>query len=175
MDLLQKIIQCEKIYRIGNNCRTVTGNQQKETAKVVCVSVQHEMFPKIIRQIRSENPICIIGAVDVMTPEQCREAAEHGVNFIITPGIDRMVLEWCRENGVFAIPGCLTPTEIMQCMDMGYKAVCCYPPESRGGVPALAMVKEHFPEIAFIAYGGITEETAQEYRVFGAADAVIIR
>ena len=175
MDMLKQIFKSGIIHQIKNDEQIIPNEPEKGPPNTVCISAQHEVFPEIIRKIKDKNLNCIIGVTDIMTPEQCQEAVSYGANFIITPGINRTIFHWCKENGVITIPGCLTPTEIMQCLDMGYPAVCCYPTESKGGATALAMVKEQFPDVLFIAYGGITAENAQEYRDCRAADTVIVQ
>lgn len=60
-----------------------------------------------------------IGAGTVINAEQCRAALKAGAKFIVSPGLSVSVAEVCRENGVPYYPGCVTPTEIMQALELG--------------------------------------------------------
>ena len=60
-----------------------------------------------------------IGAGTVINREQCAQALEAGATFIVSPGLSVSVAELCREKNVPYYPGCVTPTEIMQALELG--------------------------------------------------------
>ena len=68
-----------------------------------------------------------VGAGTVINGEQCVDALNAGAKFIVSPGLSVEVAEICKANGVPYYPGCVTPTEIMQALDMGITTVKFFP------------------------------------------------
>lgn len=68
-------------------------------------------------------PEILTGAGTVITLEQCRRAVDAGAQFIVSPGLDEVIVRWCTDRGVAVIPSCATPSEIMAAMRLGLHAV----------------------------------------------------
>ena len=95
-------------------------------------------------------PEMSIGAGTVINAEQCRAALKAGAKFIVSPGLSISVAEVCRENGVPYYPGCVTPTEIMQALEIGITTVKFFPANIYGGLKALKALSAPFPQVRFI-------------------------
>ena len=117
-------------------------------------------------------PEMSIGAGTVINTEQCRAALKAGAKFIVSPGLSVSVAEVCRENGVPYYPGCVTPTEIMQALEIGITTVKFFPANIYGGLKALKALSAPFPQVRFIPTGGIDRGNIDEFLAFDKVIAI---
>ena len=68
-------------------------------------------------------PDMSIGAGTVINAKQCEDALEAGAQFIVSPGLSVTVANICNERNIPYYPGCVTPTEIMQALELGITTV----------------------------------------------------
>lgn len=113
-----------------------------------------------------------IGAGTVINAEQCKLAIEKGAKFIVSPGLSIKVAEVCRENNVPYYPGCVTPTEIMQALDLGITIVKFFPANIYGGLKALKALSAPFPQVKFIPTGGVDRSNIDEFLAFDKVAAI---
>ena len=105
----------------------------------------------------------IIGAGTVINAEQCERALKAGAKFIVSPGLSVAVANICKERGVPYYPGCVTPTEIMQALELGITVVKFFPANVFGGLKAMKALSAPFPQIKFIPTGGVNRENIDEF------------
>lgn len=117
-------------------------------------------------------PEMSIGAGTVINAEQCRAALKAGAKFIVSPGLSVSVAEVCRENGVPYYPGCVTPTEIMQALEIGITTVKFFPANIYGGLKALKALSAPFPQVRFIPTGGVDRGNIDEFLSFDKVIAI---
>ena len=117
-------------------------------------------------------PEMSIGAGTVINAEQCRTALKAGAKFIVSPGLSVSVAEVCRENGVPYYPGCVTPTEIMQALELGITTVKFFPANIYGGLKALKALSAPFPQVRFIPTGGVDRGNIDEFLAFDKVIAI---
>ena len=113
-----------------------------------------------------------VGAGTVINGEQCVDALNAGAKFIVSPGLSVEVAEICKANGVPYYPGCVTPTEIIQALDMGITTVKFFPANVYGGLKALKALSAPFPQVKFIPTGGVNRENLDEFLAFDKVAAV---
>ena len=82
-------------------------------------------------------PDMSIGAGTVINEEQCEQAIQAGAKFIVSPGLSEKVALVCKKHNVPYYPGCVTPTEIIQALDLGINIVKFFPANIYGGLQAL--------------------------------------
>jgi 2-dehydro-3-deoxyphosphogluconate aldolase/(4S)-4-hydroxy-2-oxoglutarate aldolase len=111
----------------------------------------------------------IVGAGSVLVPERLRQAAELGAQFIVTPGLGLEMLELARKLDVLILPGGLTPTEVQTAYTHGARIVKLFPCDFVGGPHHVKALRMEYPEVEFVASGGIHFETCSEYFHVGAA------
>ena len=104
-----------------------------------------------------------IGAGTVINAEQCQQALQAGAKFIVSPGLSFAVAKLCQEQGVPYYPGCVTPTEIMQALELGITVVKFFPTNVYGGLKAMKALSAPFPQIKFIPTGGVNKENMDEF------------
>ena len=104
-----------------------------------------------------------IGAGTVINAEQCNQALQAGAKFIVSPGLSVAVAEICKKNNIPYYPGCVTPTEIMQALELGITIVKFFPANVYGGLKALKALSAPFPQIKFIPTGGVNRDNLDEF------------
>ena len=119
-----------------------------------------------------EFPDMLVGAGTVINAEQAREAVKAGAKFIVSPGLSASVAEVCREADIPYIPGCVTPTEIMQALDLGITTVKFFPANVYGGLKALKALAAPFPQIRFVPTGGVDRGNIDEFLAFEKVAAI---
>lgn len=113
-----------------------------------------------------------IGAGTVINGKQCIEALNAGARFIVSPGLSKDIAEICVSNGVNYFPGCVTPTEIMEALELGLTTLKFFPANVYGGLKALKALSGPFPQVKFIPTGGIDLTNLKEFLKFDKIYAV---
>ncbi len=125
-----------------------------------------------IEYAKKNYPEMSIGASTVINRVQCEDAINAGAEFIVSPGLSVSVAEVCRERGVPYYPGCVTPTEIMQALDLGLTTVKFFPANVYGGLKALKALSAPFPQVKFIPTGGVDRGNIDEFLAFDKVAAI---
>lgn len=116
-----------------------------------------------IRNVAAECPEMLVGAGTVLTVEQCEKAVALGAKFIVSPGFDAEIVDWCVERSVAVAPGCVTPTEIMAALKRGLSVVKFFPAGIYGGLKAMKALAAPFGQVKFIPTGGVSADNLAEY------------
>ena len=119
-----------------------------------------------------EFPYMHIGAGTVINGEQAEVAIDAGAQFIVSPGLSAEVAEVCKQADITYLPGCATPTEIMQAIAMGIEIVKFFPANVYGGLSAIKSLAAPFPQIKFLPTGGVDMNNIQEFFAFDKIVAV---
>ncbi len=117
-------------------------------------------------------PDMSVGAGTVINAEQCEAALAAGAQFIVSPGLSVAVANLCRERNIPYYPGCVTPTEIMQALELGITTVKFFPANIYGGLKALKALAAPFPQIKFIPTGGVDRGNIDEFLAFEKVAAI---
>ena len=120
-----------------------------------------------IRAVSSELPSVLVGAGTVLNTEQAARAIKAGAKFIVSPGLNPAVVEFCLENGVPITPGCSNPTDIDTALGLGLNVVKFFPAEASGGIKTLKAISGPFSMMKFMPTGGIDASTLNNYLSFG--------
>ena len=104
-----------------------------------------------------------IGAGTVINAEQCEAALKAGAQFIVSPGLSVAVANICKAKNIPYFPGCVTPTEIMQALELGITVVKFFPANVYGGLKAMKALAAPFPQIKFIPTGGVNRQNIDEF------------
>jgi 2-dehydro-3-deoxyphosphogluconate aldolase / (4S)-4-hydroxy-2-oxoglutarate aldolase len=108
-----------------------------------------------------------IGAGTVLSLRQLDQALAAGANFIVTPTVQREVIERCAAQGVPVYPGAFSPTEVVAAWDLGATMVKIFPAETLGAKYIRAL-KAPLPQIKLLPTGGVDLETITEFSKAGA-------
>ena len=116
-----------------------------------------------IRRVSGECSDICVGAGTVLTVDKCKQAVDVGACFIVSPGFNGPIVEWCLANEIIVVPGCVTPSEIMLAMSYDINVLKFFPADVYGGLPAMKALSAPFHEVKFIPTGGISGKNLREY------------
>lgn len=111
----------------------------------------------VINKIAKSYPQILLGAGTVLTIEQASMAIDAGAKYIVAPGLNKKVVDYCRSKNVLCIPGVATPTDIEMALDMGLETLKLFPAEGLGGVDYLKALSGPYKKIKFIPTGGVNQ------------------
>lgn len=125
--------------------------------------------PAMIKElVRHYGSSVLTGAGTVTTAKQAEICLDAGAQFLVSPGLSVPVLQAAAKRGILAIPGALTPTEVMAALEAGAKIIKIFPCGSAGGSKHIKALKAPFPDTRLIPTGGVNLANAAEYFAAGA-------
>ena len=116
-----------------------------------------------IKYAVEKYPEMNIGAGTVINKKQCEKALKAGAKFIVSPGLSVEVAKLCKKKNIPYFPGCVTPTEIMQALELGITVVKFFPANVYGGLKAMKALSAPFPQVKFIPTGGVDSANVDEF------------
>ena len=125
----------------------------------------------VITQLAKNFPNFIIGAGTVLDAETAERCVDAGARFITSPGLVPDVLGYTLKSDVVAIPGALTPSEVIAAWKAGADFVKIFPCAQVGGDQYIRALKIPLPQIPLIASGGVNQLTAANF-IFAGASAI---
>ena len=124
---------------------------------------------EVIAELTQNYPSLIVGAGTVLDTETAGRCVDAGARFITSPGLVPDVLEFTLKNGVVAIPGAMTPSEVIAAWKAGAHFVKIFPCAQLGGDQYIRALKIPLPQIPLIASGGVNQLTAANFIFAGAS------
>ena len=124
---------------------------------------------KVISQLLKDFPYAVVGAGGVRRLGTARECLDAGALFLTSDGLHRAVIKFAAQEGVVAIPGALTPTEVMHAWEAHSDFVKVVPCAQIGGETYIGSLHRMFPHIPLIAAGGVSQKNASKFIFAGAA------
>ena len=163
----------EKIEKLGVVPVVVLNDAKdaKPLAKALCegglpcaeVTFRTAAAKDAIKIMTDEYPEMIVGAGTVLTIDQVDEAVAAGAKFIVSPGFDPEIVDYCLEKEIPVFPGCVTASEIAQAVKRGLKVVKFFPAETSGGIKAIKALSAPYCNTRFMLTGGINAENLKDY------------
>jgi 2-dehydro-3-deoxyphosphogluconate aldolase/(4S)-4-hydroxy-2-oxoglutarate aldolase len=123
----------------------------------------------VIRELALRYPDMVVGAGTVLDQETAKRCLDAGARFLTSTGLVPEVVECALKGDVVAIPGALTPTEVIAAMKTGADFVKVFPVGPVGGGLYLRSLKLPLPAVKLIAAGGVNQQTATSFVVAGAS------
>ncbi|MFX1418579.1 MAG: bifunctional 4-hydroxy-2-oxoglutarate aldolase/2-dehydro-3-deoxy-phosphogluconate aldolase [Promethearchaeota archaeon] len=130
---------------------------------IIEITFRTEAAVETIKRLTSGLPDILVGAGTVLKVDQVKNAMKVGAKFIVTPGFNPKIVDFCIRNKIPIIPGVNTPTMVEWALDKGLKIVKFFPANLSGGVEMLKALSGPYPEIKFIPTGGINEDSIIKY------------
>lgn len=127
------------------------------------VTFRTEAAEESIRFMAEQFPEMLVGAGTVLTTEQVDAAVGAGAKFIVSPGFDPKIVDYCLEKDIPVFPGCITPSEVAQAVKRGLKVVKFFPAEPAGGLPMIKAMAAPYAGLKFMPTGGINAKNLEEY------------
>jgi 2-dehydro-3-deoxyphosphogluconate aldolase/(4S)-4-hydroxy-2-oxoglutarate aldolase len=112
-------------------------------------------------------PDFIFGAGTVLDADTAHRAARAGAQFIVSPVFRPEVIAAAHDEGIPALPGCFTPTEILSAWDAGADVVKVFPATSVG--PSYFKdIRGPLPQIKLMPTGGVSIDNVGDWLRAGA-------
>ncbi|MBU3826235.1 MAG: bifunctional 4-hydroxy-2-oxoglutarate aldolase/2-dehydro-3-deoxy-phosphogluconate aldolase [Candidatus Anaerobiospirillum merdipullorum] len=108
-----------------------------------------------IKRMAKEVPEIMVGAGTVHDIDHAKETVDNGGKFIITPGFNRKVVEWCVNHDVPVCPGTVVPSDLEDALDCGLRVVKFFPAGAYGGVNTLKALAGPYAQLKFVPTGGV--------------------
>lgn len=113
----------------------------------------------IIREVEGVR----VGAGTVLTPEQVSEVAQRGAQFVVSPGLNPVVVQACQVHELDIYPGVVTPSEVQLAWNLGLRTVKFFPAGLAGGVPMLKALSSVFRGMRFMPTGGVSASNLESF------------
>lgn len=127
------------------------------------VTFRTDAAQESISAISKAFPQMFVGAGTVLTTEQVDRAVDSGAKFIVSPGFNPKVVEYCIKKGYPITPGIMTPTELEMALDFGLDVVKFFPAENAGGLKMIKAMAAPYTKMKFMPTGGINTSNVRDY------------
>jgi len=139
----------EALCRGGLKCAEVTF---RTAAAEESIKIMSDCFPDML-----------VGAGTVLTIDQVDRAVAAGAKFIVSPGFDPEIVDYCISKNIAVVPGCITPSEVAQGVKRGLKILKFFPAEQAGGVAMIKAMAAPYTMVKFMPTGGINAKNLADY------------
>ena len=163
----------ERIYEMGIIPVVVIQDVKSAvpTAAALCegglacaeVTFRTEAAKEAICVMKAQYPDMLIGAGTVLTTQQVNEAVWAGAEFIVSPGFDEEIVDYCIASQIPVFPGCVTASEVAQAVKRGLKTVKFFPAEASGGIETIRALSAPYGDLRFMPTGGIGPDNVKSY------------
>lgn len=127
------------------------------------VTFRTDAAEESIRIMTEEYPDMFVGAGTVLTTDQVDRAVNAGARFIVSPGFDPEIVDYCLGRDIPVFPGCITPSEVAQAVKRGLKIVKFFPAEQFGGVATIKAMAAPYVGLKFMPTGGVNAKNLESY------------
>ncbi len=127
------------------------------------VTLRTEAGIRAIAAVKKHAPRMIIGAGTVLSVDQAKAAVDNGAQWVVSPGFNPKVVDYCLSQNIPVTPGVATPSEVEMAIEAGLDVVKFFPAEQNGGVEFLRALSGPYRRMKFIPTGGVSEENLVAY------------
>jgi 2-dehydro-3-deoxyphosphogluconate aldolase/(4S)-4-hydroxy-2-oxoglutarate aldolase len=119
-----------------------------------------------IRTLHERLPAMLVGAGTVLNVDNVKAAVAAGAQFIVAPGFNPKVVDYCVEHAIPVVPGVNSPTDIEMGLDRGLDVLKFFPAEASGGLKLLKAMAAPYAGVKFMPTGGINLDNLLTYLAF---------
>ena len=116
-----------------------------------------------IRIMSEQFPEMLVGAGTVLTIDQVDRAVAAGAKFIVSPGFDPEVVDYCISKNIPVMPGIVTPSELAQAVKRGLTRVKFFPATAAGGLKMIKAMCAAYTTVRIMPTGGVSTANLEEY------------
>lgn len=116
-----------------------------------------------MRAIAKDQPDVLLGAGTVTSVEQVKASVDVGARFIVTPGFNPVVVDYCLTRSLPVFPGISGTGEIEQALSRGLEVVKLFPAEALGGVAMIKALSGPYRTLRFMPTGGVNLGNLHSY------------
>ena len=127
------------------------------------VTFRTEAAEASIKIMSESHPDMLIGAGTILKTEQVDRAVAAGAKFIVSPGFNPKVVEYCISKNIPIVPGVCTPTEVEMALEYGLRVLKFFPAEPSGGLSFIKAIAAPYTSVSFMPTGGISASNVEPY------------
>lgn len=127
------------------------------------VTFRTDAAEESIKMMTKEYPEMLVGAGTVLTIDQVDRAMAAGAQFIVSPGFDPEIVDYCLSKNIPVYPGCVTASEVAQAVKRGLTTLKFFPAEQFGGVATIKAITAAYTTIKYMPTGGINAKNLKDY------------
>ena len=127
------------------------------------ITMRTEQGIESIKKVKKAYPDMLVGAGTVLTVEKAKESVDAGAEFIVSPGLNTELVEWCLNNNIAITPGVATPTEILLALKYNLTVLKFFPADVYGGIKGCEALYGPFRMVKFIPTGGVSKENLSDF------------
>ncbi len=116
-----------------------------------------------VEAIADSVPDLTVGVGTVLSVELARKARACGAEFIVSPGLDELIVGFAASKKLPCLPGVATPSEVQEAAVLGLRAVKFFPASLLGGTDMLGTLSSVFPDMQFVPTGGLSAANFLDY------------
>jgi Entner-Doudoroff aldolase len=114
----------------------------------------------------------IVGAGTIVSADQVAQAADAGAAYLVSPGLDPVVVRAAQDAGIPILPGVATPSEVQSAVSLGLTWLKAFP-ATWLGAEWFRHIRGPFPQVRFVATGGLDASNVEEYLAAGVRVAAV--
>lgn len=130
---------------------------------VMEITMRTDEGVKSIEKIRKAIPDMLVGAGTVLSVEKADESVKAGAEFIVSPGLNPEIVEWCQRKDVVVTPGVVTPTEVQQALNFNLNILKFFPGGIFGGIKGCEALYGPYRMVRFIPTGGVSSKNLADF------------
>lgn len=130
------------------------------------VTFRTDAAEESIRIMASEFPNMLVGAGTVLTTEQVDRAVNAGAKFIVSPGLNPKVVQYCVSKNIPIVPGTTNPSDVEIAIENGLDVVKFFPAEQAGGINMIKAMCGPYTKMKFMPTGGVNADNLKSYLDF---------
>ncbi|HWR11993.1 MAG TPA: bifunctional 4-hydroxy-2-oxoglutarate aldolase/2-dehydro-3-deoxy-phosphogluconate aldolase [Rectinemataceae bacterium] len=119
--------------------------------------------PEAIALLKKRFPSLLTGAGTVTTIAQAEAAIASGASFVVTPGFNPRIVDFCIAKGMPIVPGVNSPSQVEMGLERGLEVLKFFPAEASGGVKMLKALHGPYAEVSFMPTGGVDLSNIASY------------
>ena len=116
-----------------------------------------------IEAVARAVPQMHVGAGTVTRPGEMRQVRDAGATFALSPGLTPELHAAAQAHHMPFMPGVMTPSELMQARDWGYRTVKLFPAAQAGGLGMIKALAGPLGDVRLCPTGGVSPDNLAEF------------
>jgi 2-dehydro-3-deoxyphosphogluconate aldolase/(4S)-4-hydroxy-2-oxoglutarate aldolase len=116
-----------------------------------------------IEAVARSVPQMHVGAGTVTRADEMQQVRDAGASFALSPGLTPGLHDAAQKLGLPFMPGVMTPSELMQARDWGYRSVKLFPAAQAGGLGMVKALAGPLGDMRLCPTGGVSPDNLAEF------------
>ncbi|MEY4979725.1 MAG: bifunctional 4-hydroxy-2-oxoglutarate aldolase/2-dehydro-3-deoxy-phosphogluconate aldolase [Pseudomonadota bacterium] len=116
-----------------------------------------------IEAVARAVPQMHVGAGTVTRVAEVQRVMDAGATFALSPGCTDALVEAVQAARLPFIPGVMTPGEVMQRREQGFRLMKLFPAQQAGGIAMLKALGAPIPDVQFCPTGGVSPDNLKDF------------